>query len=129
VQDPPLPQLVLSVSGKDMSKNISLSIKDKLLVKLVPDEAFNKALPKDSRYTIKAVNVYTVEGGVKKQAIKISGNGKDAVKGILVDLSQLKGKPGGTNLLIEVDGAYRLNFQGKAIELALPSKTIEAKLK
>lgn len=129
VQDPPLPQLMLTVGGKNQNKGISVKSSETVTVKIVPDEGFQKNMPKDCRYTVKTVNVYTLEGGVKKPAFTGSGGGRDAVKGIPLDLARLKGKPAGTTVIIEVDGVNRSTFQGKTVEVLLPSKTIEAKLK
>jgi GldM C-terminal domain len=123
VRATPLPKLILSADGEDISSNATISKSSNLKVRVKPDAAFQSAMPKDARYAIPDVEIYKESSGAKTKIAEQSGNGKDATLGISLDNKAFAQLPSGTKILIIVPEVYRMNFQNRRIEESMDSPT------
>lgn len=122
----------MAIGEKDQSGKPKLPKTGTATLKIKPDPTFQKAYPKDARYEIPSLKVYTQEGtAAKKMAFKVASKGDIMFKGIEIDLTKLKALPSGTKVFVIADEVQRLTFQNKRINLNLDeaARTIEATLK
>jgi len=118
---PPKPSLELIVNGKLHNGMSPISKKSNLTVRVVPDAGFRGTSPKDARYFISNVRLLAARSlGAPAKVAEYSGSGKDGVKGVNVPLgNKLKTDAPGTVVYLRVDKVYRINFQGKKIQVKL----------
>ncbi len=115
---PPRPSIQLLISGSEYNGAAPINKKATCTVKLKPDSDFAAALPKDCRYAISKVELLSQRSlGAPTTVDSYNGSGKDATKGITVDLgNSLKQDPPGTKIYFKIDKIYRINFQNKQME-------------
>lgn len=114
---PPKPSVELLVNGKAYNGASPIPKKSRCVVRLKADSDFKAALPKDARYAISRVDLLSQRSlGAPTKVASQSGSGKDATKGIPVNLgNKLKSDPPGTKIFFKIDKIYRVNFQNKKI--------------
>lgn len=115
---PPKPSIQLLVNGKEYNGTSPINKKSRCTVRVKPDSDFKAALPKDARYSISQVKLLSQRSlGAPTTVGSFSGNGKNAEKGIPVNLgSKLKSDPPGTKIYFKLEKVYRLNFKNKRVE-------------
>jgi hypothetical protein len=127
---PPPPKIIFAIGEKDQSGKPRLPKTGFAYLKVKSDPTFQKAYPKDARYLIPSLKVFTQEGSApKKMAFKVAGY--DNVKGLEIDLAKLKALPAGTKVFIVADQIERKTFQNNPVKLNWDeaARTIEATLK
>lgn len=115
---PPRPSIDLLVSGKEYNGAAPIPSKSSCKVVVRPDNDFKSALPKDARYMITSIDLLSQRSlGAPSKVASFSGNGKDAVAGIPVELgNSLKGDAPGTKIYFKIDNVYRINFQNQKVQ-------------
>jgi gliding motility-associated protein GldM len=115
---PPKPSIQLLVNNKEYNGASAIPKKSRCVVRLQADSDFRSALPKDARYLISSINLLSQRSlGAPTKVGSYSGSGKDALKGIPINLgNKLKSDPPGTKIYFKIDKIYRVNFQNKKIE-------------
>ena len=120
---PPPPIVELLVDGKLYDGISMINKKSSVVVRVRPDNDFKAGFPADARYVVSSIDVLAqMSLGNPTKVTGVSGGGKDAVKGIPVDIAQaLASTPPGTKVYFKIDRIYRINFESKSIEENLPA--------
>ncbi len=115
---PPKPEIQLIVNGKEYNGTSPINKKSSCTVRIKPDSDFKAALPKDARYSVSSVSLKSARSlGAPQTVGSFSGNGKNAEKGIVINLgSKLKSDPPGTKIYFKLEKVYRLNFKNQRVE-------------
>lgn len=114
---PPKPEIEVLVNGQKHNGVAPINKRSSLLVRLQPDREFLALYPKDARYIISEVQLLVQRSlGAPAQVLRISGNGKDAVRGISMELGNtLNSDPPGTKIYLRIVEISRINFQNQKI--------------
>ena len=115
---PPKPSINMRVDGREVSGPTPMTRASRIEVRLEPDNEFKSQLPQDAKYGITRYTVKAQQGLGSPQTIhsgSISGEAS-AAKRISLGGRVSSLRPG-TNIYIELEGIYRVNFQNKKINI------------
>jgi len=116
VIEPPKPTIDFAINGQRTDGSTPVPKGSRVQVRLVPDEDFKAALPRDARYGITGINVKAQLSLGPPQTVNTVGGSSDATQPITVSLgSRVQQAPSNTKIYIEIEDIYRTNFQGKRI--------------
>ena len=119
VVKPPKPEIRILVNGKRYDGNTPINKKSILTIEVVPDYDFATSLPRDAVYFVEGADVlvYGISGSARVASFRRETGEMD--KGLRIPLGgikDLKRRPTGTRIAVQITGIYRKNFQGKMIE-------------
>ena len=118
VINPPKPSINMRVDGREISGPTPMRKSSRIEVRLEPDGEFKAQLPQDAKYGITKYTVKAQQGLGSPQTIHsgtISGEAS-APKRLSLGGRVSSLRPG-TNIYIELEGIYRVNFQNKRINI------------
>jgi gliding motility-associated protein GldM len=118
VKDPPAPDIVIKVAGKDWNPSMKIGAADEVKIICKAEPNFYDALPKDARYKIEKVNVYRRCGITPREPAGLQVAPSDASHNATVTVRLGKADlQKGCNVFFEVEKISRVNYQDKLIDV------------
>lgn len=117
---PPKPRMAIILpSGQEYDGRRPVNRRQNLKVKLIPDADFRRTLPRDARYKVSSAKLY-VQSGLTAPVLVETKRG-NIVDGITFNLYQgaIRNARPGDKIFVELEGAKRVNFEGKAVSAEL----------
>ena len=114
---PPSPTITLWVNGREYQTGIPISKRSSVSVEVKPDPEFLRTLPKDAQYGITGISLstYSSMGTSKLGRFTPEPDTPYRVRIKLGEVYALQKCPPGTRVAVELEGIYRIDFQGRKI--------------
>lgn len=111
---------VILPNGQELNAMQPISKKTTVKVKLLPNQEFAQALPRDARYKATTVKLL-LQDGLQPPVTVATVSGDKIQDGVPLDLgSALRNAYPGAKIFFQVEGVKRINFQNKQIDENMP---------